>query len=328
MLRPQPQTGFDMKLHQLRALTMVADCGSIRAAARALGISQTAAAKAILELEQQVQLPLVHRNSRGVSLTEYGNSLLQHARQMFSQLERAELELAHLSNQAEGQLRLGISPWMALAFLPETVMVFRQRMPKVRLEIFEGLMAVTLPRLRDGTMELAVGLVSASLPRPEFACDAIFEYEMAVVARHGHRMATSRSIHELVGLDWVLNYADSSHDQVMNEIFWQHGAKIEVSRIQRAQSVQLMLTLTEQTEMLSYFPKPILASTIYSDRVRCLHLNESFATDLIGIVTPRNNLLGAAAQCFVECLYQVIKRRARSSHPKDVSLFDTLSLLI
>lgn len=328
MKKLEPRTGFDMKLHQLKALTMVADCGSIRAAARSLGISQTAAAKAILELEQQVQLPLVHRNARGISLTEYGNSLLQHARQVLSQLERAELELAHLSNQAEGQLRLGISPWMALTFLPEAVILFRQRMPKVRLEIFEGLMAVTLPRLRDGTMELAVGLVSASLPRPEFTCDAIFEYEMAVVARHGHPLGNSRSIHELVEQDWVLNYPDSSHDQVMTEIFWQHGAEIEVSRIQRAQSVQLMLTLTEQTEMLSYFPKPILASNMYSDRVRCLELNESFATDLIGIVTPRNNLLGAAAQCFVDCLYQVIRRRARSSNPKDVSLFDTLSLLV
>lgn len=61
-----------------------------------------------------------------------------------------------------------------MTLLPEVVQLFRHHMPQVRLEIFEGLMAGTLPRLRDGTMELAVGLVSALMPRPEFTCDPLF----------------------------------------------------------------------------------------------------------------------------------------------------------
>lgn len=293
-----------------------------------MGISQAAVAKALRELELETRLPLLIRNTSGITLTEYGTALLQHARLMLSQLEHAQLELAHMSNQAEGQLRLGISPWMGLTLLPETLELFRQRMPKVRLEIFEGLMAVALPRLRDGTMEFAVGLVSASLPQPEFICDPIFEYEMAVVARHGHPLEQSRTIHELLDHDWILNYPDASHDQVMTEVFWQHDAEIDIQRIQRAQSVQLMLTLTAQTNMLSYFPKPILTDPMYSERVRCLKLAEHFATDVIGIVKPRNAQLGVAARCFVDCLESVIKRRARSAKPEDTRLFDTLSLLI
>ncbi|MGX1186463.1 LysR family transcriptional regulator of abg operon [Pseudomonas sp. F-14 TE3623] len=317
-----------MKMRQLRALTMVADCGSIRAAARKMGLSQTAVAKTLKELEEQIQLPLMIRNTNGITLTRYGQSLLQHARLMLGQLERAQLELAHLSNQAEGHLRLGISPWMGLTLLPETVTLFREKMPKVRLEVFEGLMAVALPRLRDGTIEFAVGLVSASLPQPEFACDPLLEYEMVVVARQGHSKQHSQSIHELIEHDWVLNYPDTSHDQVMTEIFWQHGANISVQRLQRAQSVQLMLAMTEQTDMLSYFPKPILCAPLYAGRVMSLHLKEHFATDIIGITQLRNTQLGVAAQCFVECLLQVIRRRARSSKKEDVCLFDTLTLLI
>lgn len=317
-----------MKLHQLRALVMIADCGSIRAAARKLTISQTAVAKALRELEEHLQLPLLVRNANGVALTLYGQSLLQHARQMLCQLERAQLELAHLSDQAEGQLRLGISPWMGLTLLSEVVTLFRERMPRVRLEIFEGLMAVALPRLRDGTMELAVGLVSALLPRPEFVSEPMFSYQMSVVARHDHPLQGSRSIHELLEQDWVVNYPDASHDSLMTEIFWQHGAQIDVQRVQRAQSLQLTLSLIEQTNMLSYIPQPILTVPMYSERVQRLELTETFATDTIGIVTPRNAQLGVAAQCFVDCLLQVIRRRARSARKEDVRLFDTLELLI
>lgn len=317
-----------MKLHQLRALVMIADCGSIRAAARQLGVSQTAVAKALRELEEHLQLPLLVRNASGVVLTQYGQSLLQHARQMLSQLERAQLELAHLSDQAEGQLRLGISPWMGMTLLPEVVTLFRQRMPRVRLEMFEGLMAVTLPRLRDGTMEFAVGLVSSLLPRPEFVSEQIFSYRMAVVARHDHPLRQARSIHQLLDQDWVVNYPDASHDSLMTELFWQHGAQIDLQHIHRAHSPQLTLSLIEQTDMLSYFPEPMLTVPAYRERVARLPLAESFATDTIGIVTPRNAQLGVGAQCFVECLLQVIRRRARSARPEDVQLFDTLDLLV
>ncbi|MGE8149635.1 LysR family transcriptional regulator [Pseudomonas vancouverensis] len=317
-----------MKLHQLRALVMIADCGSIRAAARQLGVSQTAVAKALRELEDDLNLPLLVRNASGVVLTHYGQSLLQHARQMLSQLERAQLELAHLSDQAEGQLRLGISPWMGMTLLPEVVTLFRQRMPRVRLEIFEGLMAVTLPRLRDGTMEFAVGLVSSLLPRPEFVSEQIFSYGMAVVARHGHPLRDSRSIHDLLEQDWVVNYPDSNHESVMNELFWQHGAQIDMQHIHRAHSPQLSLSLVEQTDMLSYFPEPMLIIPGYRERVGRLALEETFATDTIGIVTRRNAQLGVAGQCFVDCLFQVIRRRARSAKAEDVALFDTLELLI
>lgn len=46
-----------MKLHQLQALVAIADCGSIRAAARRMQVSQTAVTKALRELESQLQLP-------------------------------------------------------------------------------------------------------------------------------------------------------------------------------------------------------------------------------------------------------------------------------
>lgn len=80
--------------------------------------------------------------------------------------------------------------------------------------------------------------------------------------------------------------------------------------------------------MLGYCPEPMLTVPMYQERVAKLNLTEPFATDTIGIVNPRNTQLGIAAQCFVDCLLQVIRRRVRSSKPQDRQLFDNIKQLI
>ena len=58
-----------MKLHQLQALVASADSGSIRAAARHLGLSQAAVTRALRELEQEQALPLLIRTPTGLGFT-------------------------------------------------------------------------------------------------------------------------------------------------------------------------------------------------------------------------------------------------------------------
>ena len=87
-----------MKLHQLQALVASAETGSIRAAARSLGISQAAVTRALRELEAAEQLPLLIRAPEGISFTEYGKALLTHARLVLNQMEHAQNELARLRN--------------------------------------------------------------------------------------------------------------------------------------------------------------------------------------------------------------------------------------
>lgn len=78
--------GKPVKLHQLQALVASADAGGIRAAARALGISQAAVTRALRELETEQHLPLFVRTPSGLTFTEYGKALLIHARLVLKQL--------------------------------------------------------------------------------------------------------------------------------------------------------------------------------------------------------------------------------------------------
>jgi len=317
-----------MKLHQLQALVAVSDTGSIRAAARRLGLSQTAVTKALRELETEQQLPLIARHASGVSFTDNGKALLAHARLMVGQLERANAELAQLRGLAEGRLTMGVTPWVALTFLPEVVRRFREAMPAVRLEIYEGLMAVTLPRLRTGEMDFVLGPVIPALPAQEFDIELLLQYESAVIARRGHPLAGCQSLHQLLDNDWVVNYAAASYDAFMDNLFWQHGARIDERRLQSAHSLSLLVELIRHADMLGYGPKPLLVTEPFRGHIEALTLAERFETSRLGIVSRRDALRNAAARCFVDCLLQVIRRRARSARTEDRELFDLLDLLI
>jgi len=317
-----------MKLHQLEALVASADAGSIRGAARALGLSQAALTRALRELEANERLPLLIRAPEGITFTEHGKVLLTHARLVLNQLEHARNDLERLRGRVEGSLTVGVTPWITLTFLAETVRLFRERMPDIRLELVEGLMAVAQPLLRDGSMDFAIGQLQPGASAQEFASEPLLTYESSVMVREGHRKARARSIHELLDEDWVLNFTADGEADLLNYLFTRHGAKIDVRRIVRAQSVATLQTMVEQADMCTWSPTILSHVPPYGGRLRPLALREAFEPRQLGIVSRRNSTLSRAAAEFIECLLLVIRRHARSAKKEDLALFRTLDLLI
>lgn len=317
-----------MKLHQLEALVASANSGSIRGAARALGLSQAAVTRALRELEAAERLPLLIRAPEGITFTAHGKVLLTHARLVLNQLEHAHSDLERLRGRVDGRLMVGVTPWITLTFLAEAVQRFRKRLPDIRLELFEGLMAVAQPLLREGSMDFAVGQLQPGASMQEFACEPILTYESSVMVREGHRKARARSIHELLDEDWVLNFAPDSESNLLDYLFTRHGAQIDERRIVRAQSVAMLQTMVEHADMCTWSPTILSHVPPFGGRLRPLALREVFEPRQLAIVTRRSSTLSNAAVAFVECLLDVIRRHARSAKKEDLALFETLKLLI
>lgn len=317
-----------MKLHQLEALVASADTGSIRGAARALGLSQAAVTRALRELEASERLPLLIRAPEGITFTEHGKVLLTHARLVLNQLAHAHSDLERLRGRVEGSLMVGVTPWVTLTFLAEAVQLFRKRMPGIRLELFDGLMAVVQPLLREGSMDFAVGQLQPGASAQEFACEPILTYESSVMVREGHRKTRARSIHELLDEDWVLNFAPDGLGDLVDYLFTRHGAQIDERRIVRAQSVSMLQTMVEQANMCTWSPTVLSHVPPFGGHLQPLSLREAFEPRQLSIVTRRNSTLSRAALAFIECLFQVIRRHARSAKQEDLALFKTLELLI
>lgn len=317
-----------MKLHQLQALVASADSGSIRAAARHLGLSQAAVTRALRELEQEQALPLLIRTPTGLGFTPYGKTLLAHARLVLNQLEQAQGEMAALRGRTADLVKAAITPWLMLTVLPPAVMAFRSKVPAVRLELSESLMANAQSQLREGTMDFAITPLPASSAPQEFHCEPLLEYETAYMVRRGHPLAHSTSLHQLLEQDWVMSYTPESFDALLDAVFHRHGARLPRQRIIQAHSFGMLQALVESAEMCTWCPLPIAALPQFASRLQPLALRESGQPTQLNIVTRRNSILSAAAHAFIDTLVRTLRQQARSSRPEDRQIYDRVRLLI
>ena len=89
-----------MDLKQLEYFIRVAELGGFTRASIALDIAQPALSRQVRQLEVELGHTLLIRNGRGVTLTESGKQLLEHARGILYQVSRTREELGRVSGSA------------------------------------------------------------------------------------------------------------------------------------------------------------------------------------------------------------------------------------
>jgi LysR family transcriptional regulator of abg operon len=80
--------GRSLKLHHFRDAVAIAEHGSMRAAARHLGIAQPTLTHGLSDLERELGAPLFERRSRGMMLTPLGEAFVRRATAILNARER------------------------------------------------------------------------------------------------------------------------------------------------------------------------------------------------------------------------------------------------
>lgn len=145
-----------MDLKQLESFVRVAELGSFTRAAQVLGMAQPALSRQVRLLEVELRQNLLIRNGRGATPTEAGRLLLEHARGILHQVERAREELARVRGGLAGRVALGLPPSVARVLTVPITRAFRQRLPEASLSISEGLSGAMQERLLSGRLDLAL----------------------------------------------------------------------------------------------------------------------------------------------------------------------------
>ena len=129
----QPITPADWSLVQ--AFLMVAEQGSLSAAARELRASQPTVGRQIKTLEHQLGADLFYRRARGLELTETGAALVPPARAMRDAMGQIALTAAGQSEQMSGTVRVTASVMTSLYHLPDIIAQIRREEPAIAIEL-------------------------------------------------------------------------------------------------------------------------------------------------------------------------------------------------
>ena len=130
--------------------------GTIGAGARELGWTQPAVSQHLAALEKEVGTSLLLRSSTGVTPTEAGQRLFQHAEAIAAQLEAATEELADITAMRRGRVRFGTFPSAAAVLLPPALAALQESAPGVAVTFDELEPTEAVAALQDGELDLAL----------------------------------------------------------------------------------------------------------------------------------------------------------------------------
>jgi len=171
----------------LSLLDEVNKCGSLTAAAKRLGLTQSALSHAVKKLEQQVGTPIWEREGRGLRLTQAGSYLLSLAERVLPQLEHAERVIAQLARGERGTLRIGMECHPCYRWLLQIVEPYLRAWPDVDLDVRQKFQFGGIGALFAHDIDLLV--TPDPLRRKGLHFEPVFDYEQVLVVGKDHALA-------------------------------------------------------------------------------------------------------------------------------------------
>lgn len=302
-----------MRLQRIEQFIGVVDAGSIRGAARILGMSQPALSRALQQLEEELGVQLMNRSGRGVSLTAAGTAFLARARVAEAELRKAADEARSTADDGNGLLSLGLSPVGASLLLPELFITLRRTRPKARIRILETTPSALLPLVRDEVMDLAV------TQRTRIKLDAGLDYRplaeinMRVAVRRGHPLLAASPVRlaDLAAASWLYMTAHDSADDIVSRSFLANNLAIPLPVV-HCGSYFIALDLIAATDMVGVLPPALLRTCIKSGQLEELVLAEPLIPIHLGLYTRAGSPATASAKAAADAIIAIAHRIAQS----------------
>lgn len=290
------------RLTGMQVFARVAALGSLSAAARALGMSQTMATKHIAAIEDRLGVKLLHRTTRRLALTEAGRRFLDSTERILAEIEEAEAAASADRLEARGTLRVNVPVSFGTREVAPLLPDFARSHPSVTVDL--GLNDRVVDLIEEG-WDLAVRIgrlaESAMIARKLSPCRTALCAAPAYLAARGmpHRVADLRD-HNCLG--YTLSEALGSDR-------WSFGADgevtVPVSGNLRANNGDALVAAAVAGQGLIYQPTFLVSSEVRAGRLVSLALDHP-AVELPGVFAlyPADRRPPAKVRAFIDFLAQ------------------------
>ena len=289
-----------MKLSALRDFMVVAERGSLRAAARQLEIAQPAITRSIQELEKELGVVLFERRAKGVTLTPMGEAFLRRSKSVRSELQRAQDELDQMRGEIHGRIRVALSGVAHIALLPNAMSAFRQRYSQVKLDIVDGLLPAVEGELKDGTIDCYIGPTMDEVSN-DLDAEMLFKSQCVIVGRQGHPLAKATSLRELANAEWVTTSITHRAETELAPIFERHGLKAPKLVLQGHSALTFLFSVA-YSDLLMMLPEQWTQAPMFRQALQRIPIAEPLPSPPVCIVRRLGLPLTPAAEYFCDMI--------------------------
>ncbi len=201
-------------LSALRSLVAAAREGSLSAAARRLGITQSAVSQQIAGLEQAYGVELVIRGRNGITPTQAGALAVEHASEVLARLEQMGDAMAALQASGEGRLGLACALLMAQTMLVPVLADLRQTHPGLKIDLKAS---DAVQDLTEAGVDLAIRAGSAGPGTGTVRKLAEIEQVLVASPAYLDRVGRPNSPGDLARLDYIQYKDDPEETAILME---------------------------------------------------------------------------------------------------------------
>ncbi len=224
-----------MELRQLKYFVQLSKTLNFSTAAKELFITQSTLSHQILQLENELNQPLFHRNSHEVMLTEAGQTLLPLARQTILDADNCLLRLDELKNLMGGELNIGVTFSFA-CIMAETLTAFLRRYPHVKVNVSQSTMADLIARLENHEFDFVMAFRPLE-NNPRIESRVLFTHQLTAVVNEHHALASrpSLTLEELQNYDLALplrgTRARNTFERIISQTPFHYKVKVEMNYV-------------------------------------------------------------------------------------------------
>src|SRR5438477_7735054 len=193
-------------LSDLSLFRHVVEAGSITHGAERAHLALAAASTRIRNMEEALGAALLVRSRQGVTPTQAGRTLLQHARVMLLQAERLREDLGAYAGGVAGQIRVLSNTNALTEFLPEALSSFLAAHPQVSVDLEERLSDEIVGLIAEGVADL--GIIAGTVDAASLETFPFRRDRFVLVVGREHPLARRAKIafaqvldYDFVGLD-------------------------------------------------------------------------------------------------------------------------------
>lgn len=246
-----------MELRHLRYFVTVAEELNFRKAAERMNVTRPALSKQIKDLELELGVQLLERNTVRVALTEAGTTYLTDARAILSHVERAKLLAREVHSGRRGRLLIASVGPIAAGFMPEALKSFGDEFPDVDVSFVEMMPPEQADALAKGVIHVGFAYgKKAALPRGMQSL-RVLHAKFGIGLSHHHPLAARKSLtfHDIAKetLLFLGRESESVHCSDGLQLFKSEGRKPGPVRF--IQGFDSLLTMVAANQGISLLPR-------------------------------------------------------------------------
>ncbi len=218
-----------MKLdpRHLEMLYAIVEKGGLSEGAEMLGKSQPSLSRSLAILEQRIDTPLFEKDRRPLRPTELGLALAAEGRKVYEAGRISSEVLAQYRDGKSGAVCVGGTPFFFDGVISGMLAGFQFERPDVRIDQVYGYMNELLPKLRDGSLDIAVLPMRDSSIPDDIEFHQILPGRNVIACRTGHPLARRGSIKlaDIGQYPWIAPPAGSPLYQDLRNVLQEIGIK-------------------------------------------------------------------------------------------------------